>query len=70
MHESPYPLIDGPAWEEFMVGSSDGIDVVVSDFYLRNSDGRLPTGRCSLVLQLGGGAVVKSEEFESMASTP
>lgn len=70
IHESPYPLIDGPAWEEFVARSSEEIDIVVSNFYLRDSDRRLPTGRCRLVLHLEGGAVVKSEEFESMASTP
>lgn len=68
-YESPYPLIDGPAWKEFVVGSSEEIDIVISNFYLRDGDGKLPTGRCSLVLQLEGGAVVKSEGFESVAST-
>jgi hypothetical protein len=69
IHESPYPLIDGPAWKEFVVGSSEEIDIVINNFYLRDSDGRLPTGKCSLVFQLEGGVVVKSEEFESMASS-
>ena len=68
MHESPYPLIDGPAWERFVIEPSDEIEIVVGKSFLEGSDGKLPTGRCRFVLDLGGNAVVKSEEFESMAS--
>lgn len=67
-YESPYPLVDGPDWKEFVIESGEEIDLVVNNFYLLDSDRRLPTGRCRLVLQLGGEAVVKSEEFESVTS--
>lgn len=69
MHESPFPLIDGPAWREFMIGPSEEIDLVVSDSFLRGSDGSFPAGRCKFVLQLAGDAVVKSEEFVSVAAS-
>jgi len=65
---TPYPLIDGPAWEKFALASGEEVEIVVSDFYLGDSDGRLPAGRCKFVLQLDDGAVVKSEEFQSMSS--
>jgi hypothetical protein len=65
MHESPFPLIDG-AWKEFVVAPSEQIDITVDSYYLRGRDGRLPTGRCRFLLQLEGGSVLKSEEFESM----
>ncbi len=67
MHENPYPLIDGPSWKEFVVGSGEEIDIVVSNYYLKGGDGRLPTGRCRFLLRLEGGAVIKSNEFESKA---
>ena len=64
-HESPYPLLDGPDWKKFMIDSGEEIDIVVSDFYLKEGDAKLPAGRCRLMLQLGDGAIVKSDEFES-----
>jgi hypothetical protein len=69
MHDSPFPLIDGPAWKHFVVASSGQIDIGVSDHYLKGRDGRLPTGRCKFLLELKGGAVVESEEFESLAAS-
>jgi hypothetical protein len=67
-YESPYPLIDGPAWEEFVTEPGEEIDIIVGNFFLKDGDRKLPTGRCRFVLQLDGGAVVKSEEFESTTS--
>jgi hypothetical protein len=68
MHESPYPLIDGPAWRQFVLESSEEIEIVVDDYFLKGRNGLLPTGRCRFLLQLDGGAVVKSAEFESKTS--
>jgi len=68
MQENPYPLLDGPAWEEFVVRSGEEIDVVVSDYFLRDRDGSISAARCRFLLRLEGGAVIKSGEFEPRAS--
>lgn len=65
MYGNPYPLIDGPAWEKFVIEPGEEIDITVSNYFLRDGEGRLPTGRCRFVLRVNGDTVVKSEEFES-----
>ncbi len=65
MHESPYPLIDGPEWKQFVVEPGHEIGIVVGKSFLEGSDGKHPSGRCRFVLHLEGDAVLKSEEFES-----
>ena len=68
LQENPYPVIDGPVWKVFVVGSGEAIDIVVSNYYLRDREGSLPASRCRFLLRLEGGAVIKSDEFESRAS--
>jgi hypothetical protein len=64
MEEDPYPFIDGPQWEDLVIESGEELDVTIGTTFIPEPVRGLPGARCRFWLELYGGAIIESDEFQ------
>lgn len=64
MEKDPYPLIDGPQWEDLLIESGEELDVTIGTAFVPETVRDLQGARCRFWLELYGGAAIESDEFQ------